>query len=108
MIKEYHETVWKITASLIQMKPGIDERLIFSLTRAPLKLFHSQTMSVIVECWNWLLSARPDMEMKFLQEMIFAWHGSQSAELGLFQLEEDKFSPLAPDEEMKKFLGPSR
>ena len=33
---------------------------------------------VVVECWNWLLSARPDLEMKFLQEMIAAWHSSST------------------------------
>ncbi len=99
--KEFHETIWKITASLILMKPANDEKLIFHLTRAPLKLFSADTMKVIVECWNWLLSARPDIEMKFLQEMIFAWHGSQTAELGLFSVQRDAKSPLAPEEKMK-------
>ncbi len=106
-IKEFHETVWKITASLILMKPSNDEKLIFHLTRAPLKLFSAATMKVIVECWNWLLSARPDIEMKFLQEMIFAWHGSQTSGLGLFCADRDARSPLAPDEAMKGTMAPA-
>lgn len=105
--KAFHETIWKITAAIIQMKPGIDEKLLFALTRSPMKLFSSATMKVIVECWNWLLSARPDLEMKFLQEMIAAWHSSQAAGLGLFNVEEAKYSPLAPDEEMKTNLRPN-
>ena len=105
--KNFHETVWKITAALILIKPGIDEKLVFALTRAPLKLFNAATMKVVVECWNWLLSARPDLEMKFLQEMIASWHSSATAmRLGLFHVEDDRHSPLAPDEEMKEHLRP--
>jgi phosphatidylinositol 4-kinase len=99
--------VWKVTASLILLKPGMDEKLICSLTQAPLKAFAATTMKVIVECWNWLLSSRPDVEIRFLQEMIFAWHSSQTSRLGLFNLEEDKYSPFAPDEEMKRELRPN-
>ncbi len=44
--KEFHETIWKITASLILMKPANNEKLIFHLTRAPLKLFSADTMKV--------------------------------------------------------------
>lgn len=90
MSRDFHETIWKITASIILMKPAVDEKLIFALTRAPLKIFSAHTMKIIVECWNWLLSARPDIEMKFLQEMIFSWHASQTAQLGLFKIEENK------------------
>jgi len=75
--RDFHDTVWKITAALILMRPANDEKLIFHLTRAPLRLFTLSAMRAVVECWNWLLSARPDVEMKFLQEMVFAWHSSQ-------------------------------
>eukprot|EP00095_Tigriopus_kingsejongensis_P007429 maker-scaffold443_size169656-snap-gene-0.12 protein:Tk07429 transcript:maker-scaffold443_size169656-snap-gene-0.12-mRNA-1 annotation:"phosphatidylinositol 4-kinase alpha isoform x1" len=104
-MKKFHDALWKITSSLILLKPAIDDKLMFALTRSPLKVFHSATMKVIVECWNWLLSARPDIEMKFLQEMIFAWHSSQT--MGLFKKDEVKFSPLAPDEDMKVNLHPN-
>lgn len=104
--KKFHDTLWKITSSLILLKPAIDEKLMFSLTRAPLKLFHAATMKVVVECWNWLLSARPDIEMKFLQEMISSWYSSQTARLGLFQPDVEQYSPLAPDEDMKTNLQP--
>ena len=45
--------------------------------------------------------------MKFLQEMIFAWHGSQTAELGLFDTRQEEMSPLAPEERMKETMSPS-
>ena len=66
-MNKYDESVWKLAASLILMKPKMDERQLFTLTRAPVILFHPDAMRTIVECWNWLLSARPDLELVFLQ-----------------------------------------
>jgi hypothetical protein len=53
---------------------------VFALTRAPLKLFMAEPMKKIVDCWNWLLSARPDLESLFLLDMIAAWHSAQQVE----------------------------
>ncbi|QQP57676.1 Uncharacterized protein FKW44_002744 [Caligus rogercresseyi] len=107
--KGFHNAMWKMTASLILIKPAIDDGLLFEITRAPLKLFEEESMKTIVECWNWLLSARPDMEMPFLQEMIAAWHSAQHANLGLFSKDDlHASSPLAPDEKMKKEVKPYR
>lgn len=61
---------------------SVDERLVFALTRAPLKLFMVEPMKKIVDCWNWLLSARPDLESLFLLDMIAAWHSAQQVTFG--------------------------
>ena len=53
------------------------------MTRAPLKLFMAEPMKKIVDCWNWLLSARPDLESLFLLDMIAAWHSAQQVVLHL-------------------------
>lgn len=63
-------------------------------------------MKTIVECWNWLLSARPDLELVFLQEMISAWHSTQHLRLGLFSDAEANWCPLAPDEMSKNAMKP--
>jgi phosphatidylinositol 4-kinase len=76
-LKTFNEAIWKITASLVLTAPSVDERLVFALTRAPLKLFMAEPMKKIVDCWNWLLSARPDLESLFLLDMIAAWHSAQ-------------------------------
>ena len=107
-IKGFHEPIWKITASLIIMKPSMDEKLLFHLARAPLQLFRGEAMTTIIECWNWLLTARPDVEMVFLREMIASWHASQYQRLGLFNEYCPKHSPLAPDEAMKNKMKPFR
>lgn len=52
-MKMFDDAVWKLTASLILMKPSMDERQLFTLTRAPVKLFQADAMQTIVECWNW-------------------------------------------------------
>jgi phosphatidylinositol 4-kinase len=105
-MKMFDDAVWKLTASLILMKPSMDERQLFTLTRAPVKLFQADAMQTIVECWNWLLSARPDLELVFLQEMISAWHSSQHLKLGLFSDAEADWCPLAPDEVSKNAMRP--
>ena len=107
-IKGFHDSIWKITASLIIMKPSVDDKLLFHLARAPLKLFRGEAMTTIIECWNWLLTARPDVEMVFLREMIASWHASQYQRLGLFNEYCPRFSPLAPDEAMKNKMKPFR
>jgi phosphatidylinositol 4-kinase len=105
-MKLFDDMVWKLTASLILLKPNVDDRQLFTLTRAPVILFQAEAMKTIVECWNWLLSARPDLELVFLQEMISAWHSTQHLKLGLFSDAEAHWCPLALDEAAKKEMRP--
>ena len=44
-MKNFDDAVWKLTASLILMKPNVDERQLFTLTRAPVILFQVSIMS---------------------------------------------------------------
>lgn len=37
------------------------------------ELFIEAAMTTAVECWQWLVTARPDLELQFLQEMFAAW-----------------------------------
>ena len=105
-MQKFDDAVWKLTASLILMKPNMDERQLFTLTRAPVILFQAEAMRTIVECWNWLLSARPDLELVFLQEMIAAWHSTQHLKFGLFSDSEPDWCPLAPDEASRSAMRP--
>lgn len=41
-------------------------------------------MTTAVECWLWLVTARPDLELRFLQEMVSAWNCTVQKRLGLF------------------------
>lgn len=52
---------------------GFSRKLIHAVAWAPIELFTEDVMKTAVECWQWLVSARPDLELQFLQEMLTAW-----------------------------------
>ena len=41
---------------------GIDRHLLYSITQLPVKKFKEVPISVAIECWQWLLTNRPDLE----------------------------------------------
>lgn len=55
-------------------------------------------MRTAVECWQWLVTARPDLEIRFLQEMVSAWICTVQKRLGLFSQATTEISPLAVSE----------
>ena len=69
------------------------------------KLFTDTAMSTAVECWQWIFTARPDLKLCFLQEMLAAWQYTVDKRIGLFSPEEEEVSPLAVYEGCK--LGPN-
>jgi len=106
-LDKFHDSIWKVTALLVHLNNDettslVPRELWFTVAYLPVKLFRADTMVDIVECWHWILSACPDKELVFVQEMIGAWHYTRSAKLGLFSPDEqDRESPLAPTEDMK-------
>ena len=50
-MKHFDDAIWKLTASLILMKPNLDEKQLFTLTRAPVILFHPDAMRTIGKCY---------------------------------------------------------
>jgi len=104
-LEKFHDTIWKITGLIVALESDksmvVPRRLWFTIASAPVKLFRADVMTDIVECWHWLLSACPQQELVFLQEMVTAWHYTRSAKLGLFALDsKEQGDPLAPTEDM--------
>jgi phosphatidylinositol 4-kinase len=62
-------------------------------------------MTAAVECWQWMLTARPDLKLRFLQEMFAAWQYTVDKRIGLFSVEDNQINPLAVYEGCK--LGPN-
>lgn len=62
-------------------------------------------MVTAVECWQWILTARPDLKLRLLQEMLAAWQYTVDSRMGLFAPEEETMSPLATYEGCN--LGPN-
>jgi len=103
-------------------------RLVHAVAWSQVGLLTEPAMTTAVECWRWLLTSRPDIELRFLQEMLAAWQVSFpirfgslrfscfipaigffsqctiDKKLGLFSPEEEEVSPLAAHE--GSHLGP--
>ena len=52
-----------------------------------------------IDCWQWLISARDDLEISLLCEMSLAWQATVDQKLGLFSLDQDEGDPLAVSED---------
>ncbi|EEB20254.1 Phosphatidylinositol 4-kinase alpha, putative [Pediculus humanus corporis] len=86
--------LWRVTALLI-LTPGMDRRLLHVVAWSQVALFTEIAVETAVECWSWLMTARPDLELRFLQEMFSAWQYTVDKKLGLFSKEINEISPLA-------------
>lgn len=60
-----------------------------------MELFTVSAIETAVECWQWVLTARQDLELCFIQEMVNAWQTTFEKKIGLFTEEADLISPLA-------------
>ena len=48
-----------------------------------------QMLETAVACWEWLLAARPDMEIQFIRENAAAFLMTKHKKMGLFSPSED-------------------
>ncbi|XP_023247195.1 phosphatidylinositol 4-kinase alpha isoform X2 [Copidosoma floridanum] len=100
---EHRSALWRATALLISI-PGIHRRLLHTVAWSQVELFSKSAMTAAVECWQWILTARSDLKLRFLQEMLAAWQYTVDKRLGLFSVDEEQVSPLAVYEGCQ--LGP--
>lgn len=101
--QDHRSALWRTTAMLVST-PGLCRKLLHVVAWSQVGLFTDVTMTTAVECWRWLLTSRPDLELRFLQEMLAAWQCTIDKKLGLFSVEEEEVSPLAAHEGSN--LGP--
>ncbi|KAJ8666197.1 hypothetical protein QAD02_007859 [Eretmocerus hayati] len=55
-------------------------------------------MTTAVECWQWIMTARPELKLNFLQEMLAAWSVTVEKRMGLFAGVLQGIDPLAAHE----------
>ena len=67
--------VWRLTALIIS-SAGCQRSMLHALAWSHLELFTEHSVTNAVACWQWLVTARPDLELRFLQEMCAAWQVS--------------------------------
>ena len=61
--------------------------------------FSVSVIESAIECWQWLLSSRPDLELSFMVSMATAWQETVHRRLGLFSPDPDEGDPLAVSED---------
>ena len=77
---------------------GTFRPLLNAVAWSHVELFTAQVVQSAVECWQWLISARPDLEFCFLQEIAAAWQFTFEKRMGIFAPDEQSISPLAVSE----------
>lgn len=88
------EALWQATALLISNK-GLNRNLLHCIAWSQVELFTVEVMQTAVECWQWLITSKPELEIKFLQEMTAAWNCTVQKKIGLFAPTKLGTSPLA-------------
>lgn len=92
--EKHSGALWRATAMLVGM-PTLNRKLLHCIAWSQVELFTTDAMITSVECWQWLITARPDIELRFLQEMCSAWNCTVQKKLGLFSYDDEEDSPLA-------------
>lgn len=72
-----------------------------STATSQVELFTQSAVETAVECWQWVLTARQDLELCFIQDMVSAWQTTFEKKIGLFAEESELTSPLAAHEGCK-------
>lgn len=80
--------------------------MLHTVASSQIELFTPAAMTTAVECWQWILTVRPDLKLRFLQEMFVAWQYTVDKRMGLFALDEEEVSPLAVYEGCKLGSNP--
>lgn len=92
--EEYKGALWRATAYLILCTEA-DRKLVHAIASSQIELFTSDVVETAIECWQWLLTARIDLELSFMREMVMAWQITFEKQIGLFSSELSITNPLA-------------
>lgn len=58
---------------LLTILAANSRKLLHTVAWSHVELFTETAMKTAIDCWQWLVTARPDLELQFLQEMLTAW-----------------------------------
>lgn len=98
---KYKGALWRATAYLIPAFDGQTGKLLHAIATSQVELFTEGAVETAVECWQWILTARDDLELSFIREMVTAWQITFEKKIGLFAEENEVTSPLAAYEGCK-------
>ncbi|ESO97694.1 hypothetical protein LOTGIDRAFT_103639 [Lottia gigantea] len=84
--------------SILYSSVNLNRKILHTMCWTPINHFEERTMEASVACWEWLLSARPNLSTEFLCEMAAAWQMSVDLKLGIFEEDQPIPDPLAKKE----------
>ncbi|CAL8078131.1 unnamed protein product [Orchesella dallaii] len=90
----FQESIW-IATSLCICHEGLNRVLLHSICWAPIHRFTESVLRSCCECWQWLLSARKDLILAFMQEMLASWQSTVERRMGIFTPDTKCTSPLS-------------
>ncbi|CAH1183299.1 unnamed protein product [Phaedon cochleariae] len=90
----HRDALWQATALLISTTE-LNRNLLHCIAWSQVELFTVEAMRTAVDCWQWLITSKPELEVRFLQEMVSAWKYTVQKRLGLFSVSKNQTSPLA-------------
>ncbi|XP_013167777.1 PREDICTED: phosphatidylinositol 4-kinase alpha isoform X2 [Papilio xuthus] len=106
----HRAALWRATALLVHARHTTSAHaqssptartLLHSVAWSQVDIFTEDAVTTAVECWQWLTTARPDLELRLLQEIFAAWQCTVDRKMGLFSKQHDEISPLAAYEGSK-------
>lgn len=100
-VTKYKGALWRATAYLIPTYEGQLGKLLHAIATSHVEIFTESSVETAVECWQWILTAREDLELSFIREMVSAWQITFEKKLGVFADECELTSPLAAYEGCK-------
>ncbi|XP_073948128.1 phosphatidylinositol 4-kinase III alpha [Choristoneura fumiferana] len=105
----HRAALWRATALLVHARhhgsheasTSTARALLHSVAWSQVEIFTEDAVTTAVECWQWLTTARPELELRLLQEIFAAWQCTADRRMGLFANQPEETSPLAAYEGSK-------
>ncbi|CAH1641032.1 unnamed protein product [Spodoptera littoralis] len=108
----HRAALWRATALLVHARhhsphaahshtAPTARALLHSVAWSQVEIFTEDAVTTAVECWQWLTTSRPDLEIRLMQEIFAAWQSTVDRRMGLFSKHLEETSPLAAHEGAK-------
>lgn len=105
----HRSALWRATALLVHAKLHQQSHtsspqargLLHAVAWSQVDIFTEDAVTTAVECWQWVTTARPELELRLMQEIFSAWQCTVDRKMGLFSEQAEEISPLAAYEGAK-------
>ncbi|KAJ3069700.1 phosphatidylinositol-4- kinase [Podochytrium sp. JEL0797] len=116
-IKELSPALQRCAAYIVS-ESKVDEELVHLVCWTPLSVFNLASIETAVPVWNYIMSARPDLNARMLYELVGAWESTIYHKKGLYEVDDMSADPFhskmtytpskKPEEPQEPFLVHSK